>query len=986
MPSRDLRVSLIGDDRTGTAFSSAAKGAEGLGSKLAGFGKVAALAFGGAAVAGVAGFGAALVQGVRDAASYEQITNQLAQTLKSTGNAAGTSVDGLKAYAGELESLSGVDEELILNSQNVLATFTKVQNQVGKGNNVFDQASLAALNLSTTMGGDLQGATVLVGKALNDPIKGMAALGKAGVALTQGQKDQIKTMVASGDVMGAQKIILGELETQFGGAAKAAGAGLTGSIARAKDAFSDIFRTIATAVLPTLSQFAEFVAGTLMPGLKGIWDLVVGGDFTGALSEAFGWEEDSAVVGFLFSVRDALVQVMGTARQAFDVLFRGDFTGGPFAEDSRFIDVLFRIREAVTQVMGVARQAFDIIFRGDFTGGPLAEDSPFVAGLFTAREQLARVATVITGTIVPAFLAFAGALLTNVIPAITAVATFLQEHQNVAKALGATVGIVAGLVVAAWAYQAAQSTIAAVRSVRAWISVATGAQVAEKGSKKSTAQIVAGWVVQASKATFHAAKIVAGWAATGAAAVLHGIRGMAVATARFVASWVVMSAQALLNAARVAAAWLIAMGPIGLVIAAVVGLVVVVVKNWDTIREKTVALWDKVKQVTAAAWDAIKDAVGKAVDFLVRIFLNFTGPGLIIKHWETIKQATSNAWEAVKQAVSNAVDAVVRAIDGIAAIPGRVGEWFRQAGDAAGAALDGLVDFIRGIPERIFVALAPLGDLVRRVGDWFRAAGGAAGAAFSGLVDFVRGIPGRIFDAIGGLGDLARRVGDWFRSAGGDAGSALSGLVDFVRGIPGRVFDAVGGLSGLAGRVGQWFRDAGGSAGAAMNGLVDFLRGIPRRVLDALGNLGDLLSGVGRSIIDGLIRGIESAFGRVRDTLGRLTGFLPDWKGPASRDASLLYGAGQLVMGGFEKGLRDSFGNVRRALGDATDLIGMDVGGTGYVNARLSASAAGRGGMPLVAPASARNLTVQITGQVERLDEDRLMTLLARAERLAGVG
>lgn len=273
--SRDLKVTLIGEDNTGRAFKSAESSASGFGSKIKGIGGGLALAFGGGAIAAVAGVGAAMVGGIRDAASYQQITDQVGQTIKSTGGAARVTVDDLKAYAGQLEAQSGVDEELILNGQNVLLTFTKVRNEVGAGNDVFNQASQAALDLSTTMGGDLAGANVLVGKALNDPVKGMAALSKAGVQLTAEQKEQVKAMVASGDTMGAQKIILGELTTQFGGAAEAAGKGLTGSLARAKDAFSDIMREVGERVIPVLADVADWAAVKLPPAFDAIKSALV---------------------------------------------------------------------------------------------------------------------------------------------------------------------------------------------------------------------------------------------------------------------------------------------------------------------------------------------------------------------------------------------------------------------------------------------------------------------------------------------------------------------------------------------------------------------------------------------------------------------------------------------------------------------------------------------------------------------------------------
>ncbi len=215
-----------------------------------------------AAIAGAIG------SAVKAASDYQTLANKTEAVLKSTGNTANTSVKGIQALASSLESVSGVDEALIINSQNVLATFTKVKNSFGQGNDIFDQGAKAALNMSSALGTDLQGATLQIGKALNDPIKGITALSRAGVSFTQQQKDQIKAMAASGDVMGAQKLILAELNTEFGGAAEAAGKGFAGSMARMKDSVSDATRNIAMAFLPTLAGLADAISS------------LVKGDFT----------------------------------------------------------------------------------------------------------------------------------------------------------------------------------------------------------------------------------------------------------------------------------------------------------------------------------------------------------------------------------------------------------------------------------------------------------------------------------------------------------------------------------------------------------------------------------------------------------------------------------------------------------------------------------------------------------------------------------
>jgi hypothetical protein len=196
---------------------------------------------------------------IADAQAYEKAVAQLNAGLKSTGNAAGLSVEGLKAQASALEELSSVDENLIMQSQALFQTFTNVRNVVGEGNDIFDQASMAALNLSTKMGGDLQGATIQLGKALNDPIKGITALTRVGVVFTEAQKKQIKALQESGDMMGAQKVILAEMEVEFGGAAAAAGDTFAGAVARAKDKVSDFGRNIVTNLQPILLSIGKTI-------------------------------------------------------------------------------------------------------------------------------------------------------------------------------------------------------------------------------------------------------------------------------------------------------------------------------------------------------------------------------------------------------------------------------------------------------------------------------------------------------------------------------------------------------------------------------------------------------------------------------------------------------------------------------------------------------------------------------------------------------
>ena len=190
-------------------------------------------------------------------ADAERATAQLNAVLKSTQGVSGVTAEGALQLADAMAQLSGMDDEAILGAENLLLTFTRI------GGEIFPQTTQAVLNMSVAMGQDLKSSAIQVGKALNEPIEGAAALRRVGIQLTDSQEALIKKMVESGDVMGAQKIILAELETEFGGAAEAAGNTLPGALGKLRTAFGNIQETMMGAVLPAITPIVQGFANWL---------------------------------------------------------------------------------------------------------------------------------------------------------------------------------------------------------------------------------------------------------------------------------------------------------------------------------------------------------------------------------------------------------------------------------------------------------------------------------------------------------------------------------------------------------------------------------------------------------------------------------------------------------------------------------------------------------------------------------------------------
>jgi hypothetical protein len=190
-------------------------------------------------VAGLAGGAIALLKSSVDAyGESELVAAQVNAVLQSTGGIAGVTAQEVDRLADSLSQMSGVDDEAIKRGEALMLTFTKV------GKDVFPAATEAALNMSMAMGTDLQGAIMQVGKALNEPIQGAAALRRVGVQLTDAQEEQIKAFMAVNDVASAQAIILGELNTEFGGVAKMMGDTTVGATNKLKVAWGNLMETM----------------------------------------------------------------------------------------------------------------------------------------------------------------------------------------------------------------------------------------------------------------------------------------------------------------------------------------------------------------------------------------------------------------------------------------------------------------------------------------------------------------------------------------------------------------------------------------------------------------------------------------------------------------------------------------------------------------------------------------------------------------------
>lgn len=350
-----------------------------------------------------------------------------------------------------------------------------------------------------------------------------------------------------------------------------------------------------------------------------------------------------------------------------------------------------------------------------------------------------------------------------------------------------------------WITQLGDTASAILGSIRNWfkenetaitnVSIVIGALLLPKLTQIgiqaaiATGKAIASFAAMSASATVNGVKIAAAnilaaaqsTAAFTVMAVQTGIR-WGIMFAGYLVQLGVMVAQTAMAAIRMAASWLLAMGPIGLIIAAVVAIAALIIANWDTVKGWLTSFWEWLKGIFTAGIDWIKANWDK-------ILIIFGGPigaviALVIKNWDTIKQVTANLVNAIGNFFNNAKDWIIRSFQNV-------------------------VNWIRGVPGMIMGALGNLGSLLT----------GAGEALFNGLINGMKNVAGKVKDTAKNIVQGIRNLLPFSPAKEGPfsgrgytlySGRALiQGLAQGIKSQEGMLQSTMGGMiNGVSGDVG----------------------------------------------------------------------------------------------------------------------------------------------------------------------------------------
>jgi hypothetical protein len=387
-----------------------------------------------------------------------------------------------------------------------------------------------------------------------------------------------------------------------------------------------------------------------------------------------------------------------------------------------------------------------------------------------------------------------GTLATTVLKLAVALAPLIGVTATIALHLANIINALPPAAVQALAY----SILAAVVAFKTFRAASSAVDTASDLMNSRLGQVARRWVTTAAtsiksgariaaSATVTAARTAGAWAAAAARATVTWLATMIRVAAVTVARFAMMAARAVIWAATMAAQWLIAMGPIGWIIAAVIALV-----------------------------------------------------ALIIIYWDEIKAATLKVWSWITEFLRGFVTGALSILQGLAAIPGKIADWFGQAKDWAIRKLVEMTLWVAGLPGRIGKALSGLLGVVRqRAASAFQAFRNAAVQRAIALVTWVQGLPGRISRGIGSLAgllvgkgrDVVTGLWNGIQSMGGWIRSKLIGWAKAM--VPGPIAKALGisSPSKVTAAQGRWIA----------RGLIDGLTGSSKQVRAASYKLVDIV-------------------------------------------------------------------------------------------------------------------------------------------------
>lgn len=321
--------------------------------------------------------------------------------------------------------------------------------------------------------------------------------------------------------------------------------------------------------------------------------------------------------------------------------------------------------------------------------------------------------------------------------------------------------------------------------------------------------------------------------------------------------------------------------------------------NWDQ-------AWQGVKEIFGAVWDLIKgtfESWATAFKGIADTVLGWFGTTwdetwtnikqFFVDIWNGIKSFFGNLWENLKSIVSTAIKAIQNTITNI---------------------LNAIVTFWKNIWNGIKTFASTVWNSIKSV-----------------ITSTFNAIKGTIENILNGISTTWSNIWNGIKSAistiWNRIKSVVSGAINSVKGTIQSILETIqnvwsNGWDTVKNTLSNAWENIKTGVSKGIDNVVSFVKDLPGKILNALGDTGSLLLDAGKSIINGFLDGLKSAWDNVTGWIGGIGDWIAEHKGPEDYDKKLLIPAGNWIMEGLGKGLGEGFEGVKEQVsGMGNDIV-----------------------------------------------------------------
>ena len=350
---------------------------------------------------------------------------------------------------------------------------------------------------------------------------------------------------------------------------------------------------------------------------------------------------------------------------------------------------------------------------------------------------------------------------------------------------------------------------------------------------------------------------------------------------------------------------IMAANPVGLIVAAIAGLVAAFVVLWnksEAFRNFWITLWENIKSLTKTVVDAIITFFTETIPNAWNGFLEFCG-NFIESIITFFKELPGKIWEWLSQTINN------------------IATWATNLADKAKEAgknfIDNVITFFKELPGKIgyFIGYA-LGTIVNWSKDTATKAKEAGKNFIDNVITFFKELPGKVWEflknTISKIIEFSKQTATKAKEAGKNF---IENTITFFKELPGKVWEW---LNNTIEKVKNFVKDLGEKGIEAAKNLIT-------NITDGVKELPGKMIEIGKNIVSGIWNGITSAADTFKNNVKNFFKGIVDGAKDAldinSPSRVFKNEVGKMIVLGISEGIKSNASKATKQMKKLTDSV-----------------------------------------------------------------